>query len=86
MKKSGLAAVAFGFLALAACGQNNQDKLNQADVNAPADNLDMLANDAANQATEQDVLQNQANQLNQEATTDNAAGAQTPADENIAGM
>jgi predicted small lipoprotein YifL len=85
MKKSGLAVVAFTFLALAACGQKNQDQLNQADMNATADNLDMLANDAANQASEQDVLQNQQEQLNQEAT-DNAAGPKTPADENIAGM
>lgn len=85
MNKSGLAVVAFTFLALAACGQSNQDQLNQADMNTPADNLDMLANDAANQASEQEVLQNQAEQLNQE-TTDNATGAKTPADENIAGM
>ena len=84
MKKSGLAVVAFGFLALAACGRNNQDQLNQADMNS-ADNLDMLANDAANAASEQDVLQNQQEQLNQEAT-DNATGAETPADENIQGM
>jgi predicted small lipoprotein YifL len=86
MKKSGLAVVAFTFLALAACGQKNQDQLNQADTNATTtDNLDMLANDAANQASEQDVLQNQQEQLNQEAT-DSAAGPKTPADENIAGM
>jgi len=84
MKKSGLAVVAFGFLALAACGQSNQDQLNQADMNS-TDNLDMLANDAANAASEQDVLQNQQEQLNQEAT-DNATGAETPADENIQGM
>lgn len=84
MKKSGLAVVAFTFLALAACGQKNQDQLNQADMNT-TDNLDMLANDAANQASEQEVLQNQQQQLNQEAT-DNAAGAETPADENIQGM
>lgn len=84
MKKSGLAVVAFGFLALAACGQNNQDQLNQADVNA-TDNLDMLANDAANQASDQNALQNKQEQLNNTAT-DNAAGAQTPADENIQGM
>jgi predicted small lipoprotein YifL len=84
MKKSGLAVVAFTFLALAACGQKNQDQLNQADMNA-SDNLDMLANEAANQASEQDVLQNQQQQLNNEAT-DNSAGAQTPADENIQGM
>jgi ABC-type oligopeptide transport system substrate-binding subunit len=86
MKKSGLAVVAFTFLALAACGQKNQDQHNQADMNATTtDNLDMLANDAANQASEQDVLQNQQEQLNQEAT-DSAAGPKTPADENIAGM
>ena len=84
MKKSGLAVVAFTFLALAACGQKNQDQLNQAEMNA-SDNLDMLANEAANQASEQDVLQNQQQQLNNEAT-DNSAGAQTPADENIQGM
>jgi hypothetical protein len=84
MKKSGLAVVAFTFLALAACGRSNQDQLNQADMNA-ADSLDVLANDAANQASEQNVLQNQQEQLNQEAT-DNATGAETPADENIQGM
>ncbi len=84
MKKSGLAVVSFTFLALAACGQKNQDQLNQADMNT-TENLDMLANEAANQASEQDVLQNQQRQLNTEAT-DNAAGAQTPADENIQGM
>ena len=84
MKKSGLAVVAFTFLALAACGQKNQDQLNQAEMNA-SDNLDMLANEAANQASEQDVLQNQQQQLNNEAT-DKSAGAQTPADENIQGM
>lgn len=84
MKKSGLAVVAFTVLALAACGQSNQDQLNQADMNV-TDNLDMLANEAANQASEQDMLQNQQEQLNQEATG-NAAGAETPADENIQGM
>lgn len=87
MKKSGLAVVAFTFLALAACGQKNQDQVNELDVNTvTTDNLDVLANDAANQATEQDMLQNQQQQLNQEAAGNNAAGAQTPADENIAGM
>lgn len=87
MKKSGLAVVAFTFLALAACGQKNQDQVNELDVNTvTTDNLDVLANDAANQATEQDMLQNQQQQLNQEAAGNKAAGAQTPADENIAGM
>ena len=84
MKNSRLAAVAFGLLALAACGSKNQDQLNTADMNA-SDNLDMLANDAANQASEQQVLQNQQEQLNSQ-TTDNAAGPETPADENIQGM
>jgi hypothetical protein len=84
MKKSGLAMIAFGLLALGACGSRNQDQLNSADMNS-TDNLDMLANDAANAASEQNMLENQQQQLNNEAT-DNAAGAQSAADENIQGM
>ncbi len=86
MKNGKLAAIAFGLLALTACGSKNQDQLNSADMNA-TDNLDMLANDAANAAapTEQNVLENQQQQLNNQAVA-NTAGPQTPADENIQGM
>jgi lipopolysaccharide export system protein LptA len=85
MKRASLAAVAFGLLALAACNRNNPDQLNQVEANQPsADNLDELSNQAANVAAESRALENQAEQLNQ--TAQNAAGAQTPADENIQGM
>jgi hypothetical protein len=85
MKHARLAVVAFGLIAVAACGRNNPDQLNQVETTQPAaDDLDNLSNEAANVAAEAQALENHANQLDQEAQ--NAAGAQTPADENIAGM
>ena len=84
MKKATLIAVACALVALGGCNSGNQDQLNANDVNA---NLDELSNDAANVASEAQELQNHAEQLNQEAkAVDNAAGAETPADENIQGM
>lgn len=86
MNKVTLAAVGFGLLALSACGRADQDQLNAADVNE-MQSLDELANDAANVANEAQALQNQAANLEEEAeSTDNATGAETPDDENIAGM
>lgn len=84
MKKSKLAVLGLGLLALAACGQGNQDQLNQADLNSESQNLDELSNEAANAASEENVLQSQQEQLNQDAGS--GAGAKTPADENIQGM
>jgi peptidoglycan hydrolase CwlO-like protein len=85
MKKASL-AVAFGLLALAACGRSNQDQLNQADVKQ-AGSLDELSDEAANVASEAQALENQADQLNQEAqAADSAAGAETTNDEDIQGM
>ena len=87
MKKASLAVVAFGVLALVGCDRGNQDQLNTVETNqADAEDLNMLSDDAANLAAEAQVLENQANQLEQEAQTDDATGAETPADENIAGM
>ena len=85
MKKASFVAVGVTLLALAACNRGNQDQLSENDLNA-TQSLDELSNDAANLASESQVLQNQAEQLNQEAQSDNAAGPQTPADENIQGM
>jgi len=85
MKKASLAAVAFGVLAIAACDRGNQDQLNASDMNV-TQNLDELSDDAANLVSESQALENQAEQLNQEAQTENAQGAETPADENIQGM
>jgi len=85
MKKASFAVIAFAVLAVAGCNRGNQDQLTENDLNA-TQTLDELSNDAANLASESQELQNQAEQLNQEAQSDNAMGAQTPADENIQGM
>jgi hypothetical protein len=85
MNKASLAAVGFGLLALSACGRGDQDRLNATDINE-MQSLDELSNDAANVAAEAEALENQAANLEQESQTDGATGAETPADENIAGM
>ena len=86
MKKLSIAVAAMGLLALAACNRGNQDQLNAADMNGTK-SLNDLSSDAANVASEAQALQNQAEQLNEEAkAVDNATGPQTPADENISGM
>jgi peptidoglycan hydrolase CwlO-like protein len=86
MKKVSIAVVALGLLALAGCNRGNQDQLNAADVNGTK-SLNDLSSAAANVASEAQALQNQAEQLNEEAkAVDNATGPQTPADENIQGM
>lgn len=87
MKRLTLAATTLAFLTLAACGRSDQDQLNASEANAAAETLDELSNDAANLAAEAETLENQAAQLDEEAqATDDASGAETPADENIAGM
>ena len=85
MKKLNLAATTLALLALAACGRGDRDQIN-ASENTATETLDELSNDAANVAAEADALENQAEQLNQEAQATGAAGPETPADENIAGM
>lgn len=84
MKRLSLAATTLAVFALAACGRGDQDQLNAAETNA-TETLDELSNEAADVAAEAAELENQAAQLNQEAQSD-AAGPETPADENIAGM
>ena len=85
MRKASLAVVGFALIALAACGQSDQDQLNAADTNE-VETLDELSNDAANVAAEAEALENQAAGLEQEADATNATGPETPADENIEGM
>ena len=88
MKKVSFAIVASTALALAACGGRDEDKLNEADIEAQAtDNLDQLSEEAANVASEAEALENQAADLEQQARdAENAAGAETEYDENIQGM
>ena len=88
MRKSTLAAVGFGLLALGACNKGSQDQLNQSDIDETrAADLNALSDEAARVANEAQALEDHAEALNQEAqATDNATGAETPADENIQGM
>ena len=83
MNKASLAAVAFGLLALAACGRGDEDRLSA--NNEAVEDLNALSDQAANVAAEAEALENQAANLEQESA-DNATGPETPADENIAGM
>ena len=88
MKKISLAIATVGLLALAACNRGNEEQLgDNVELNAvPAEDLNALSDDAANLASESQQLENQAAELDAQAETDNATGAQTPADENIQGM
>ncbi|HXH52992.1 MAG TPA: hypothetical protein VNH53_06145 [Sphingomicrobium sp.] len=87
MKKLAVALAACATLALAACGTNRDDSLANVQENqAPADDLNLLANDAANDAAaEAEALGTQQQQLNQEANT--AEDTREPAeDEDVSGM
>lgn len=92
MKKFALALTAVSFAALGACDRGREDQLgNNVELNSvgPTDDLNTLSDDAANVASESQALENQAAQLEQQvqnATTDNATGPETPADEDIQGM
>ena len=94
MHKLGLAVAALGLLAVAACDSGEQDRLgDNVEVNAaPPEDLNALSDQAANLAAEAEALENQSEQLQDEAEnataapTDNASGPETPADENIQGM
>lgn len=88
MKKISLAAAALGMLAASACDRGKQEQLgNDVELNAaqPAEGLNALSDQAADVAAEAQELENQAAQIEQEATQD-ASGPETPADENIQGM
>ena len=87
MKKLALTAAALAAISLGGCHKNNPDQLDENVQVSQSDNLNALSNQAANVASEAQVLQNQAEQLNEEAkAVDNANGPKTPADENIEGM
>ena len=73
MKKLGFLVIGAAALALAACGRNEADTLNEAEQNYQADELNALANDAAANA-ELEALGNQQQQLEAE----NAAAAEPP--------
>jgi hypothetical protein len=73
MKKLGFVAMGVAALALAACGKNNADQLNESEAqNVEASALNDLAANAAN--AEMEALGNQQQQLEAE----NSANSDTP--------
>jgi len=90
MNNISLAAAALGLLALSACDRGKQEQLgNDVEVNQAqeGEDLNALSDQAAEVASEAQALENQAAQIEEEAeATDDATGAETPADENIQGM
>jgi len=76
-------------MALAACNNNNQDAVNNAEINQPdADQLNELANqaalDAANAQAAANSAQNAANDVN--AVVDNTVNPQEADEQNVSGM
>jgi len=90
MKKLAFAIVGTAALTLAACNNNNQDAVENAEINQPeADQLNELANqaamDAANAAAAQANAQAQA-MNEQNASVDNAVNPQEADEQNVSGM
>jgi len=90
MNKISLAAAVLAVAALSACDRGKQEQLgSDVELNtsaAPTEDLNALSDQAAKVAAEAEQLQNQAAKLEQEGANENAAGPQTPEDENIQGM
>ena len=90
MKKLAFAIVGTAALTLAACNNNNQDAVENAEINQPdAEQLNELANqaamDAANAAAAQANAQAQA-MNEQNASVDNAVNPQEADEQNVSGM
>jgi hypothetical protein len=87
MKKLVFALTGVASIALAACSGNNQDQVNNAEMNQPATDLNVLSSEAANDAANDEAaaLGNQENQLpNQPA--DNTTNPDDAQEQNVAGM
>jgi hypothetical protein len=75
-------------MTLAACHNNNQDAVQNAELNQPnADELNQLSSDAANDAANSATLGNQQNQLEQNAAADaNTVNPTDAQEQNVSGM
>ncbi|WP_155264764.1 hypothetical protein [Sphingomonas segetis] len=74
-------------LALAACSGDNQDAVNNAELNQPAaEDLNALANEAANNAADMNAVANEplANDMN--AVGDNGQNPTEADEQNVSGM
>jgi hypothetical protein len=90
MNRLAFAIVGTAVLTLAACNNNNQDAVNNAEINQPdADQLNELANQAAmdaaaNQAAAQNAINQAVNEQN--AAVDNTVNPQEADEQNVSGM
>jgi hypothetical protein len=85
MKKLTFALVAAGALLTAACGGNNEDQVNNAELNQPSPELNNLASDAANNAAADNALGNM-QQQSENASADNTVNPGDEDEQNVSGM
>jgi hypothetical protein len=75
-----------GLLALGGCNSSNQDQVSNAEINQPAaDDLNALANDAAANAEDQ-ALSNQEQNLDENAAADNGPNPSEEVENNVDAM
>jgi hypothetical protein len=90
MKKLTFALIAGAALLTCACNRGNEDQVNNAEMNqAGADNLNELANEAANNAAEAEALGTQQQQLEQQNAAnadDNTVNPKDADEQNVSGM
>ena len=86
MKKFVFALAATTVLLTAACSKGNEDQVNNAEMNQPESDLNALADNAANVANEAEALNQQAQNLENEATTDNTVNPKDADEQNVSGM
>ena len=88
MKRLAFVITGMAALTLAACHNNNQDAVQNAELNQPnADELNQLSSDAANDAANSATLGNQQNQLEQNAAAEaNAVNPTDAQEQNVSGM
>lgn len=89
MKRLAFVTIGIAALALAACHRDNQDAVQNAEINQPqADQLNELANQAAQDAANAQAAANNAAQAANEAnaTADNAVNPKEADEQNVSGM
>ena len=85
MKKLAFAFVTASAAMLAACNSGNQDQVNNAELNQPSPELNALADDAANNAAA-DPIVNQPVENTANTTADNTTNPEDADEQNVAGM
>ncbi|HZU51074.1 MAG TPA: hypothetical protein VE968_04280 [Sphingomicrobium sp.] len=89
MKRLAFVTIGTAALALAACNKNNPDAVDNAEINQPqADQLNDLANQAAQDAANAQAAANNAQQAANEANAvaDNTTNPKEADEQNVSGM